>query len=126
MDKRVIIIFAATMLMLVFAQQFMVKQQPAKNAPQTAVAPAGAPQPATATTAQAAAADKAAASPAGAAANPAASVQATNECTTVIENDVYQITFTNRGGQVKSWILKKYKADNGQPLDLVNQPAAAQ
>ena len=31
------------------------------------------------------------------------------------------IVFTNRGGQVKSWILKKYKDEDGHPLDLVNK-----
>jgi YidC/Oxa1 family membrane protein insertase len=50
--------------------------------------------------------------------------QATSESETVIENDLYRITFTNRGGQVKSWILKKYDDDNGRPLELVNQLAA--
>jgi len=29
----------------------------------------------------------------------------------VIENGVYRIVFTNRGGRVKSWILKKYTDD---------------
>ena len=43
----------------------------------------------------------------------------------MIENDLYKITFTNRGAQVKSWILKKFDNDaqNG-PLDLVNTAAA--
>ena len=41
----------------------------------------------------------------------------------MIENDLYRITFTNRGGQAKSWILKKYFDDQGRPLDLVNQVA---
>src|SRR5205807_2994860 len=52
--------------------------------------------------------------------------QASTETETVIENDLYKITFTNRGAQVKSWILKKFDNDaqNGL-LDLVN-PAAAQ
>ncbi len=52
--------------------------------------------------------------------------QAASESETVIENDLYRITFTNRGAQVKSWILKKFDNDaqNG-PLDLVN-PAAAE
>ena len=52
--------------------------------------------------------------------------QATSETETVIENDLYRITFTNRGAQVKSWILKKFdnEAQNG-PLDLVNPAAAA-
>ena len=56
---------------------------------------------------------------------PAANaVAAENESTTVIENELYRVTFSNRGAQVKSWILKKYKDDDGNPLDLVNQAAA--
>ncbi len=55
----------------------------------------------------------------------AASVQAASETTTVVENDLYRITFTNRGAQVTSWILKRYKDSHGQPLDLVNHAAAA-
>ncbi len=53
--------------------------------------------------------------------------QAPKETETVIENDLYRITFTNRGAEVKSWILKKYDndAENG-PLDLVNVPASTQ
>jgi YidC/Oxa1 family membrane protein insertase len=65
---------------------------PAATAPAT-TAPAAAP----ATTAEAAAA---------AAQTP--SVQASAESTTVVENELYKITFSNRGGQVTSWILKRY------------------
>src|ERR1700692_3068274 len=50
--------------------------------------------------------------------------QATSEAETVIENDVYRIVFTNRGGQVKSWMLKKYTDDKGGQLELVNSAAA--
>ena len=32
---------------------------------------------------------------------------------------------TNRGAQVKSWVLKKYDDDHGKPLDLVSGAAAA-
>jgi YidC/Oxa1 family membrane protein insertase len=51
--------------------------------------------------------------------------QAASETETVVENDLYRITFSNRGAQVKSWILKKFDNDaqNG-PLDLVNAAAA--
>ncbi len=56
--------------------------------------------------------------------NAGATKQATSESETVVENDLYRITFTNRGAQVKSWILKKYHDDKGQPLDLVNNLAA--
>ena len=51
--------------------------------------------------------------------------QAVSESTTVVENELYRITFSNRGAQVTSWVLKKYKDDDGKPLDLVNQEAAA-
>ena len=46
---------------------------------------------------------------------------ASAEAETTVENDLYKIVFTNRGGQVKSWVLKKYKDDDGHPLDLVNK-----
>lgn len=62
----------------------------------------------------------------GKAAPAANTVEATGESTTVVENELYRITFTNRGGLVKSWVLKKYKGDDEKtPLDLVNQEAAA-
>lgn len=57
---------------------------------------------------------------------PANVKQAAAETETVIENDLYRITFTNRGGQVKSWVLTQYKDDKGNPLDLVNHIAAQQ
>ncbi len=50
--------------------------------------------------------------------------QAAAESETVVENDVYRITFTNRGAQVRSWILKKFDDDKGQPLELVNSSAS--
>jgi YidC/Oxa1 family membrane protein insertase len=49
---------------------------------------------------------------------------AATESETVVENDLYRITFTNRGAQAKSWVLKKFKDDKGQPLDLVNHESA--
>src|SRR5271166_6823246 len=49
---------------------------------------------------------------------------ASKETETVVENDLYRIVFTNRGAQAKHWILKKYKDDKGQPLDLVNATTA--
>jgi YidC/Oxa1 family membrane protein insertase len=52
-------------------------------------------------------------------------VQAQAESTTVIENDLYKITFSNRGGQVTSWILKQFKDADGNPLNLVHGQAAA-
>ncbi len=48
-----------------------------------------------------------------------------SESTTVVENELYKITFSNRGAQATSWILKKYKDSYGQPLDLIHTQAAA-
>ncbi|GGG66593.1 membrane protein insertase YidC [Edaphobacter dinghuensis] len=74
-------------------------------------------------------------SSAAAAAKPAQSavptVQATAATTTVVENELYRITFSNKGGQVVSWILKNkpgggvFKDDDGKPLDIIHQQAAA-
>ena len=53
-------------------------------------------------------------------------VAATLETETTVENEKYKIVFTNRGAQVKHWILKKYKDTGGKPLDMVQPQAAAQ
>src|SRR5207245_11137127 len=37
---------------------------------------------------------------------PASTREATSESETVVENGFYRITFTNRGAQVRSWLLK--------------------
>jgi YidC/Oxa1 family membrane protein insertase len=51
-------------------------------------------------------------------------IQAVAETTTVLENELYKIVFSNRGGQVVSWILKKQKDADGKPLNLVHEQAA--
>ena len=68
----------------------------------------------------------AAAATASATTTSVASVQASAESTTTIENELYKITFTNRGAQVSSWILKKFKDGEGNPLDLVPHATAQQ
>ena len=48
------------------------------------------------------------------------------ERTIVVENGLYRVEFSNRGGVVKSWLLKKYK-DDAKPqrvLDLVHPDAS--
>jgi len=128
MDKRVIVIFAAMMVVLVLAQQFLVKPQPSQKSQQTttASAPAPAATPVSGTLSAASTASETRPGQAKSATSPLA-IQAASESTTVVENDLYRITFTNRGGLVKSWILKKYKDDSGHlGMDLVHQQAASQ
>jgi len=55
----------------------------------------------------------------------AAAIVAAAETQTIVENELYKITFSNKGAQVTHWILKRYKDSQGHPLDLVNQHAAA-
>ena len=62
-------------------------------------------------------------------AQPAAAAPAISSdtlSTTTVENELYKIVLTNRGGQVMHWILKKYKGSDGKPLDMVQQQASQQ
>jgi len=97
-------------------------QAPVTQAPVTQVQKQATPEQSTPPPSAAAAAE-----PVRRAGAPAAtaSKQAAAETETIIESDLYKITLTNRGAQVKSWILKKFGNDtqNG-PLDLVNTAAA--
>ena len=119
-ERRLLLVFLLTFIVLIFSQPLLKKYfpQPAPPQQQTQNQP---------TPAQSAAATVAPAQAAASATAPSLTVsrQASAETETVIENDLYRITFTNRGAQVKSWILKKFDNDtqNG-PLDLVNSAAA--
>jgi len=93
-----------------FPKQTQESQQLAQNAQQTAPPAAEAAPVAAAVSAPAASAHAKA---------------ATAETETVVENELYRITFSNHGAQVTSWILKKYKDTQGQPLDLVHPDTAA-
>ena len=53
-------------------------------------------------------------------------VAAAAESTTTVENELYRITFSNRGAEVRNWVLKKFKDRYGAPLDLVNAQASRQ
>jgi YidC/Oxa1 family membrane protein insertase len=114
-DKRLLLVFLVTFVAMLAFQPLLKKYFPQPPAQTQQSQP---------TTAQATTASTTQAAPV---ATPARGVikQAANETDTVIENDLYRITFTNRGAQVKSWILKKFDNDaqNG-PLDLVNDAAS--
>lgn len=53
---------------------------------------------------------------------------ATQERTIVVENALYRVEISNRGGVVKSWQLKRYKDDAKPPrvLDVVHPEASTQ
>ena len=116
-ERRLLLVFALTFL-VILAFQPLLKKYGTKPPEASPKAPQTLPAPVAATPVPAATME---------AAPPAATTrQASTETETVIENDLYRITFTNRGAQVKSWILKKFDDDQGKPLELVNSVAAAQ
>ena len=119
MERRLLLVFAVTFLAMILFQPLLKKyspQPPAEKKPE-ATQPAASQPPLSAP------------APAPAKAAPSAPLgeakQASAESETVVENDLYKITFTNRGGLVKSWVLKKFDDDKRQPLELVNGAAAA-
>jgi YidC/Oxa1 family membrane protein insertase len=116
MERRLLLVFALTFLVIIAFQPLLKKYlpqppaQPAQTQNQAQPAPAVNPP--------------SLLRPQAKPPKAGATTQATAESETVIENDLYRITFTNRGGQVKSWILKKFDDDQGRPLELVNTTAA--
>jgi len=115
MDKRLLMVFALSFLVLLLVQAWVAKNYKKPPEPQ---------KPATQTAQTTPTQSPAAETPAAAPVATGVTKQGKGEETTVIENDLFRITFTNRGGQVKSWILKKYNDDKGHPLELVNTLAS--
>src|SRR5438309_1631693 len=115
MERRLLLVFALTFLVIIAFQPILKRYLP-QPPPQKQEEP-HTQQPATAPPTPATVQKPGPAS-------PTASKQASAESETVIENDLYRITFSNRGGQAKSWVLKKFDDDQGHPLELVNLAAA--
>jgi len=116
MERRLLLVFGLTFLVILLSQSLFRKYLPQPPAT-TQQAPMQAPP--------VASANLAAMPPQTAVPLPAGGgKEASAESESVAENEVYRITFTNRGGQVKSWVLKKYFDDQGRPLELVNGTTA--
>ena len=120
-EKRLLLIFLVTFVIMLAFQPLLKRFLPSATPPQQQASQSKAAEPPTSKAPSATTAPPAPVVPAG------VTKQAASEKEVVLENDLYRITFTNRGAQVKSWILKKYdnEAENGR-LDLVNPAAASQ
>ena len=116
-EKKLLLIFALTFAMIVIGQTVFFKNRPQPKPAEN--------QPAQTSQTSAVVAPAVSAST-GKSPVSVAAKQAQAETETVVENNVARIVFTNRGGQVKSWTLKQYKDEKGQPLELVHQDAAQQ
>ena len=125
MERNLLLIFAL-MAVAIFGSQFLMKKYaPQNKSVATPSQPIQAPAPSSSVPPPSAQAQPAPAAVAKKSATAATTRQADSESQIVVENDVYRITFTNRGAQVKSWVLKKFQDDHRNPLDLVNQTNAA-
>jgi YidC/Oxa1 family membrane protein insertase len=123
--RRVLLAFALWMIFMVVWGMIYKPAPPQKPAP---AAPPAASQPAKPPAAPAAPGKAPAEAPKQIAAAPAAptAVVAAQEQIVVVENDLYRVEFSNRGGVARSWQLKKYKDHKGRPLDLIHPEAARQ
>jgi YidC/Oxa1 family membrane protein insertase len=120
-DFRSLILFTFLALAALLAFQYFKKPEPTAPVQQNQQAQQqSAPQQAAPDSTQETAGKVSAAVPA-----KAAAITASAESTTTIENEKFRITFTNKGAQVQHWILKGFTDSTGQPLDMVQQQAAA-
>jgi YidC/Oxa1 family membrane protein insertase len=121
-DMRSTLLFTMLILVVLLGYQFFFKPAaPPPAAQNQNQSTQQAAQPAQQTVQQIAGPAQLAGTPA-AVATPA--ITASAETLTTVENNLFKIVFTNRGGQVKHWILKGYSDTAGKPLDLV-QPQTA-
>ena len=115
MEKRFILALILMGLVL-FLTQYVFKPtgQAPKSQPPVAPQTQAAPQP------KQAPPETAAAAPA-----PIGQVSASaEEPPYIIDTDLYKVVLSNRGAVVTSWVLKKYRDNTGNQLDLVNAAAA--
>jgi YidC/Oxa1 family membrane protein insertase len=123
-DNKSLLVMMLVLVTVFFGLQYF----RAKNNPQTASPNSTQSATSSGSTAAQPGVPAAPSSPVALSASTAASsvpaLQAPAESTTVVENELYRITFTNRGGQVTSWVLKHYKDSDGKPLNIVHTDAA--
>jgi len=98
MERRLLLVFALTFLVIVLFQPVLKRYlpQPASPPAQNQMQAAPANNPPAATRSQA---------PAPVMRPANATRQAPSESEFVVENDFYKVTLKNRGAQVKSWLL---------------------
>jgi len=128
METRLLIAFVL-MFAVLFASQYLYKANnpPIKTAP--VVTPKQAAEVAKPPAAEVAKPPAAAAvtNTASAAKTPAepmpGAIQDDAESEFTIDTDLYKIRLANKGGVVRSWLLKKYLDRTGKPLELVNENA---
>ncbi len=115
MEKRFLLAFVLSLIVLVASQMWFEKKfKPTRpgatptSTSQQSTPPAPAPSPAPPKAIQAPAMP-----------SMGSEVKAEAEHDIVLENSLVKVIVSNRGGVVKSWILKKYKDSNREELNLI-------
>ncbi len=117
-EKRVMIAFGLSIVMLILFRLYFVKEQPPE--------PKKVAQPVAGATASRAGAPAApiTATPTPPVAPAALKVlQGAKPEDIVVESKLYRVTFSTQGAVVKSWVLKDYRDAKDKLLDTVNAPA---
>jgi YidC/Oxa1 family membrane protein insertase len=115
-ELRIVLAFALSFVILLISRPLLVRQT--SNEPDAAP-PAGTPAPAPAPAAPA----QVAQAPGAVVPSQPTQAQAAEEI--VVEGNLYRVVFSTQGAVVRSWTLKGYQDAEGNPLELVNQDAAA-
>jgi YidC/Oxa1 family membrane protein insertase len=124
MEKRLLLAFllmAAVLFVTPYFYKAVMPSAPAKPARTPAPASVVVKRTETAPAQPAPAPEARPAAPAAAAATTAAA----QEELFTIETSLYRVVLSNRGGVVRSWVLKKFKDGLGHPLELVSAPGVA-
>jgi len=122
-EKRVMIAFALSFVLLLLWRVMFVKTPPPAPKPSGSAQPTAQQSPGQKQTEQTAAKPEAPKLPPA----PRIAISEGQQARDiVVENDLYRITFSTQGGVVKSWILKKYTDANGKHLDVVDAAACKQ
>ena len=124
MEMRLLLAFGLMGLVLLTTQYFMPAAKPPlpRKAPvqaQTQTPPPQPVQPAS-SSAPALPVSTKAGKPAAKQATAPVTVMAQQRETKIVETDVYRVEFSNEGGNVRSWKLKKYKDSDGKPVELTS------
>jgi YidC/Oxa1 family membrane protein insertase len=119
MERRVLLAISLSFLVLFAYQRFFAPPIPPEQAVQ--IGANVTPPPAVAQNAPATsiAGNATPAAPASASLDGPPLVGETNERQIVVETQKVRAVFSNRGGTLRHWVLKEYKNDRGDPLDLI-------
>jgi len=119
-ELRIFIASALSIIVILLWAKFFAPKPPVQSKQANAPAAAAPTTPGTPSSTASSAPTTVAAAP------PAVVLGDKNERTIVVETDLYRVEFSNRGGVVKSWQLKKYTDDSKprQVLDVVHAKTA--